>query len=294
MVGLDPLVTGLTAGSIYALVGISVNVIYRPTNIFNLAQGNLVMLGGLLCASALTALALPWYAAALLATLFVGLIAFATDLVAVAPVLSRRRGAGHSWLVTTLAVGLIIENLVGKIVGPDPMRIPPPPPLSLHPIAFGPFAVNSYQIGLIAVVALIVVGLEVFYATRTGRAIMAIAEDREASLLRGIDPRHLARLSFFVSGIIAGLAGILAGPMFYASVGLGGSLLIRGFEAAAVGGIGSDRGAILAGLLLGVVEAYSATMLAPGYQDTATLVLSLAVLLVRPQGLMGRTYLRAV
>jgi branched-chain amino acid transport system permease protein len=292
-VGFEPLVTGLTAGSIYALVGISVNIVYRPTNIFNLAQGNLVMLGGLVCASALTVLALPWYAAALLAIILVGLIAFATDLVAVAPVLSRPRG-GHGWLVTTLAVGLIIENLVGKIVGPDPMRIPPPPPLDLHPFAFGPFVINSYQVGLLVIVALIVVGLEFFYATRTGRAIMAIAEDRDASLLRGIDPRQLARLSFFVSGIVAALAGILAGPIFYASVGLGGSLLIRGFEAAAVGGIGSDRGAIVSGLLLGIVEAYAATMLAPGYQDTATLVFALVVLLLRPQGLMGRTYLRAV
>jgi len=237
----DILVTGLTAGSIYALVGVSLNVIYRRTNIFNLAQGNLVMLGGLVCASALTALALPWYVAALLSALFVGLVAFATDWVAVAPVLSRRGGGGHGWLVTTLAVGLIIENVVGKIVGPDPMRIPPPPPLSVHPINFGAFAISSYQIGVIAIVALIVVALEAFYATRTGRAILAVAEDREASLLRAIDPLHLARLSFFVSGLIAGLAGILAGPMFYASVGLDGSLLIRGFEAAAMGGIGSDR-----------------------------------------------------
>jgi branched-chain amino acid transport system permease protein len=292
--GLDALVTGLTAGSIYALVGVSVNVVYRPTNVFNLAQGDLVMVGALVCASALAAVAIPWYLAALLSMLVVGIIAFATDLIAVAPILSRPRGDRHGWLVTTLAIGLIIEDVVGKAVGPDPKRIPPPPPLSLEAHHLGPLTISTYQIGLIVAVALIVAGLEAFYATRTGRAIMAVAEDREASLLRGIDPRRLARLSFFVSGVVAALAGILAGPIFYASVGLGSSLLIRGFEAAAIGGIGSDRGTIVAGLLLGAVEVAASALLAPGYQDAATLVFALTILLARPQGLFGQTRLRAV
>ena len=290
----ETLITGLTAGSVYALVGVSVNVVYRPTNVFNLAQGDLVMVGALVCASALASAAIPWYIAAVLAMLVVGIIAFATDLIAVAPILARPRGDRHGWLVTTLAIGLIIEDIVGKAVGPDPKRIPPPPPLSLEPLQFGSITISSYQIGLIVAVALIVAALEAFYATRTGRAIMAVAEDREASLLRGIDPRRLARLSFFVSGMVAALAGILAGPVFYASVGLGGSLLIRGFEAAAIGGIGSDRGTIVAGLLLGVVEATAAARLAPGYQDAATLLFALVVLLARPQGLMGHTRLRTV
>jgi branched-chain amino acid transport system permease protein len=293
-VTLDTLVTGLTAGSVYALVGVSVNVVYRPTNVFNLAQGDLVMLGALVCASALAGVAMPWYVAALLTTLAVGFISFLTDLVAVAPILARPSGGRHGWLVSTLAVGLIIEDVVGKLVGPDPKRIPPPPPLTTEPHHFGPLTISSYQIGLMLIVALIVLGLEAFYATRSGRAILAVAEDREASLLRGIDPRRLARLSFFVSGLIAGLAGILAGPVFYASIGLGGSLLIRGFEAAAMGGIGSNRGAIVAGLLLGVAESASTVLVAPGYQDATTLALALVVLLARPQGLLGQARLRAV
>ncbi len=288
------LVQALTAGSIYALVGISVNVIYRPTNTFNLAQGNLVMLGAILCATILGQLKLPWYAAAGITVVVISAIAWVTHLVAVAPILSRPGGGGHGWLVSTLAIGILIEDVVGKIVGPDPRRLPPPPPLSTDLIALGPVSVSSYQIALIAGVIAIVAGLEAFYRSRTGRAILAIAEDRDASLLWGIDPTRLARMSFILSGVVAAMAGILAGPVFYASVGLGGSLLIKGFEAAAAGGIGSNRGVVLAGFFIALLEVMAAHALAPGYQDAVTFVAVLLLLLVRPQGLMGRTGLRTV
>lgn len=287
----DLLVQALTAGSIYALVGVSVNVIYRPTNTFNLAQGNLVMLGAIVCATILGQFKLPWYLAAGITVVVIAAIAWVTHLVAVAPILSRPGGGGHGWLVSTLAVGILIEDVVGKIVGPDPQRLPPPPPLSTEVTALG---LSSYQIGLVLGVAAIVVGLEAFYRSRTGRAILAIAEDRDAGLLWGIDPTRLARMSFVLSGIVAALAGILAGPVFYASVGLGGSLLIKGFEATAAGGIGSNRGVVLAGFFIALLEAIAARALAPGYQDAVTFVAVLLLLLVRPQGLMGRTGLRAV
>ncbi|MBN9526828.1 MAG: branched-chain amino acid ABC transporter permease [Alphaproteobacteria bacterium] len=288
---LDVLVQALTAGSIYALVGVSVNVIYRPTNTFNLAQGNLVMLGAILCATILGQLKLPWYLAAGITVVVISGIAWLTHLVAVAPILSRPGGGGHGWLVSTLAVGILIEDAVGKIVGPDPQRLPPPPPLSTE---LGALGVSSYQVALVAGVVAIVAALEIFYRSRTGRAILAIAEDRDASLLWGIDPTRLARMSFVLSGVVAALAGILAGPVFYASVGLGGSLLIKGFEAAAAGGIGSNRGVILAGFFIALLDAITARALAPGYQDAVSFVAVLLLLLVRPQGLMGRTNLRTV
>ena len=293
---MDPtiLVQALTIGSIYALVGVSINIVYRPTNTFNVAQGNLVMLGAILCASLLAKLGAAWYLAAAISLALIAVVSFLVDRLAVSPVLRAPGGGGHGWVVSTLAVSLIIEDIVGKVVGPDPRPLPPPPPLSTKSLLPGGLQVSSYQIALIVLVLLLVVGTEMFYRTRTGKAILAIAEDREASLLSAIDPGRLAALSFMLSGAVAAAAGVLAAPILFASISIGGVMLIKGFEAAALGGIGQNRGAIVGGYLLGAVEVVASTWLSPGYQDAAGFATVLLVLLLRPQGLFGVPSVRAV
>ena len=138
---------------------------------------------------------------------------------------------------------------------------------------------SSYQLALIVGAVLIVLAIERGYRTRAGKAIMAVAEDRDAALLRGINPERLSRWSFFLGGMFAALTGLLAAPLLYASTGLGPLLLIKGFEGAAVGGIGDNRGALVAGYLLGITEAIGATLLSPGYQTASTFVLLLVILL---------------
>src|SRR5580704_2622979 len=126
---LDIVVRGITAGSLYALVAVGFNILYRPTNVFNFAQGDLVMLGAMIGATLLGQAGLSWYAAAALAMVAVAAIALAEERIAVAPVL-RRSASGTSWVITTLAVSLIITNLVGHVWGPDPLSLKPPPPFS--------------------------------------------------------------------------------------------------------------------------------------------------------------------
>ena len=288
------LVQALTIGSIYALVGVSINIVYRPTNTFNVAQGNLVMLGAILCASLLAKLGTAWYLAAAISLVVIAVVSYLVDRLAVAPVLAAPGGGGHGWVVSTLAVSLIIEDIVGKLVGPDPRPLPPPPPLSTKSLLPGGLQVSSYQIALIVLVLLLVVATEMFYRTRTGKAVLAIAEDREASLLSAIDPGRLAALSFLLSGAVAAAAGVLAAPILFASISIGGVMLIKGFEAAALGGIGQNKGAIIGGYLLGLVEVIASTFLSPGYQDAAGFATVLLVLLLRPQGLFGTPNVRAV
>lgn len=293
---MDPsfLVQGLTVGSVYALVGVSINIVYRPTNTFNVAQGNLVMVGAILCASLLARAGLPWYLAAATALAVIAVLSWLTGRVAVAPVLRQPGGAGHGWVVSTLAVSLIIEDVVGKVVGPDPRPLPAPPPLSTRSMFTDGLQISSYQLALIVFVLLLVAATEMFYRTRSGKAILAIAEDRDASLLQGIDPGRLAAASFLLSGAVAAMAGVLAGPIVFASISIGATMLIKGFEAAALGGIGQNRGAIVGGYLLGLVEVTASSHLSPGYQDAAGLALVLMVLLLRPQGLFGTRTARAV
>ena len=290
---LDLLVSGLTAGSLYALVAMGFNILYRPTNVFNFAQGDLVMLGAMLGATFITLMGLPWFVGAVLSMLAVAVLALVEQKIAVAPVLNRS-ATGHGWVITTLAVSMIFANLVGLGWGPDPIAVKPPWPFSGETFEILGANISSYQIAVMAITVVLVLGVEAFYGTRSGKAVLAVAEDRDAALLRGINPDRLSSWSFFLGGGVAALTGVLAAPLLYASTGLGPSLLLKGFAAAAVGGIGNNRGALLAGYIIGIAEALAAATLSPGYQLAVTFALTLAILLIRPNGLFGQPEARVV
>ena len=290
---LDTLAHGLVAGSLYALVAVSFNILYRPSNVFNFAQGELVMLGAMLFASATSLAGLPWVVAFIVTLVAVGLICLVEERIAVAPILARAQ-TGTAWVITTLAVSLIIANLVGRVWGPDPILVKPPAPLSMDSLDIAGLRLSSYEIALMLVTVLLVVVVEAAYRTLQGKAVMAVAEDREAALMRGIDPGKLGRWSFFIGGAFAAMTGIIAAPILYASTSLGPDLLLKGFAAAAVGSIGNNRGALLAGYIIGLTEASGAALLSPGYQEAVIFIVVLAVLLLRPEGLFGHPSARTV
>jgi branched-chain amino acid transport system permease protein len=289
----DILVSGVPLGCLYALVAVGYNILYRPTNVFNFAQGDLVMLGALLISSFLTSQHYAWPLALIAVMAIVGAIALAEEVVAVAPIL-RRASDGVAWVITTLAVSLIIVNIVGKYWGVDPVFVAAPWPLSADPQTIGGVQVSSYQVALVLVTLAIVAVVEAMYRTRTGRAILAVAENRDAALLRGINPAALSRWSFFVGGALAAATGYLAAPLIPMSPSLGVAFLVKGFAAAALGGLGSNKGALIAGVIIGVTEATGSEFFSAGYQQTVILAVVLAILLVRPQGLFGNASARTV
>lgn len=287
------IVQGITIGSIYAMVAVSFNVIYRPTNIFNFAQGDLLMVGAMIAATLARSYGFPWYGAAAISIVAVALLAVLIEMIAVSPIIIRSPGSG-TWIISTLCASIIIHEVTDKIAGPDPRVMAPPPPLSTTLMKLGEVSISSFQIGLVVFVLLLVGATEFYYRTRSGRAVRAIAEDRDASLLRGIDPKRITRLSFVFGGVIAAVAGILAAPILFASTGLGSVLLLKGFLVVALGGIGSNSGAVVAALTVGFVEATSAHFLTPGLQEGVSFAAVLTILLIRPQGLFGTMQSRAV
>ena len=289
----DILITGLPAGCLYALVAVSFNILYRPTNVFNFAQGDLVMLGAMVFVTLQAKASLPWQLALLLGVVCVGLVAVVIERVGVAPLL-RRSSHGHGWIITTLAFSMIIVNAAGKLWGADPLPVAAPFGLSTEPIEVAGQQVASYQIALVVFTLVLIAGIEALYQTRMGRAVIGVAENRDAALLRGINPATLSIWSFALGGAFAGLVGYLASPILFASTSLGAGLLLKGFAAAALGGLGSNRGALLAGLLIGITESTSAAFLPSGYQNAVILAVVLSVLLVRPQGIFGSVNARAV
>src|SRR5262249_2547153 len=136
--------------------------------------------------------------------------------------------------------------------------------------------------------------LGLLYRTKHGRAVLALAEDRDAAILRGVPAAALILVSWVLGGSVATLTGLVAAPITFASVGLGATLLIKGFQAAAVGGRGDNRGAMVGGLFVGLVETYAAIFLSPGYRDVATFAALMLVLLLRPAGVFGRVTVREV
>ncbi|ODU07176.1 MAG: hypothetical protein ABS81_02430 [Pseudonocardia sp. SCN 72-86] len=287
------LVQGLTAGSIYTLVAVGFNVLYRPTNVFNFAHGQTIMYGAMVGAVAVGAWTLPWPLAVLVAVAATSAIGYLVERLAVRPVL-RRHGGSETWIITTLAVTLVLTDIAGKIWDDTPRGVPAPPGLSTEKWTVGGLSFSSYDIALVAGTVVLVLVIERLYRTRTGRAVLAVAEDRDAARLRGIEPDRLSARSFIIGGALAGLTGILAAPILYASLALGPLLLIKGFAAATLGGVGNNRGALVAGLTVGVVEAVGADLLSPGFQPAIVFVVMLAVLMVRPQGLTGRVGARTV
>lgn len=290
---LDAIVSGLTAGSLYALVGVSFNILYRPTKVINFAQGDLVMVGALVGALLLTRVGWPWGVALLAAAAAVAALALVEERVAVTPVLARS-ASGTAWIITTLAVSMMIANAIGKWVGTDPIVVPAPWPLSTDALPIGGVTVSSWQLALIAGSALLVLGVERLYRSLWGKAALAVAEDRDAALLRGIDPARVSRWSWAFGGGFAALTGVLAAPVLNASTGLGAALLLKGFAATAIGGIGSNRGALLAAWTIGLAEAFAALWLSPGYHNAVMLALVLAILMLRPGGFFSSLEARTV
>jgi branched-chain amino acid transport system permease protein len=290
---IDILISGIPLGCLYSLIAVGYNVAYRPTNVFNFAQGDLVMLGAMLSAAFMGAAALPWPIALALAVIVVAMLGAVIERVAVWPVL-RGNANSHAWVITTLAVSLIITNVVGKIWGMDPVLVAAPWPLSTDPIQIGSVRFSTYQIALVIISFAVVAIVELSYRTMGGLAMLAVAENRDAALLRGINPSQLSFWSFVASGGLAALAGYLASPLVAASTSLGAMLLVRGFAAAALGGLGNNKGALVAGLIIGVAEAAGAELVSAGYQQGIILAVLLVILLVKPQGLFGSSRQRTV
>jgi len=288
------LVTGLTMGAIYAMVAVSFNVAYKPTNVFNMAQGELVMLGAMFAWALMTEKHLPWALGILVVIVIVAAIGLFEERVAVATLI-RRPSNHHGWIISTLAFSIIVINVCDRVWGSDAQVVPPVPGATLDTVQWGSLTFSTQQVAVILIAAASIAVVEWVYGhTLAGKAVLAVAEDRDAARLNGISPSRLTMTSFALAGAYAALTGVVAAPLLLASTTIGLGLLVKGFMVLAIGGVGSNWGALAAGLMLGCVESISSVQLTPGYRQLLLLAVVLVVLLVRPFGLFGRRGLREV
>ncbi|WP_373526389.1 branched-chain amino acid ABC transporter permease [Nostoc sp.] len=310
---LQQFLNGLSIGSIYAIFALGYTLIYSILGIINLAHGAIFTLGAYftyalmggnfgfngLLANAVLPIKLPFAMSLILGSTLAGLVGVAMERVAFQPL--RRQGSDALLtVVSSLGVGVVIVNLIQYLVGAESYTYPANTYGNLPPaINFGslenPIPIRSVQVVIFGVSVVIVTILTYFINwTKYGKAMQAIAEDPTTASLLGINSDRFIILTFFISSFLAGLAGTLvassvsiAGPYFGIAFGL------RGLAVIVLGGLGSIPGAVLGGLLIGLVEAFVPAEYS-GYKDAVAFGILFIMLLVRPQGLLGRRFIQKV
>ncbi len=285
------LVRGIGVGSLLALIAMSYNVVYSSSGILNFAQGNMFVLGGLFGFLFLAAGPdyLHWWLLLPAAALVLGALLAIQGYITLLPL--RSSIEQHSWLITTLAVSVIISATILLVQGSVQRNVPTPFP-SFQ--IFGTRTPAPYAMTLLLAL-LWCLALHWFQRrTLTGLAISAIAQDLDAARATGIRVRRLQVIAFAISGLIVGSAGFVAAPVIAIANDSGVPYALNGFVAAVVGGFGSNVGALIGGALVGIFSMYAAYEYGGEFQNAIALGLLIVVLMVRPQGLFGRRQARRV
>jgi branched-chain amino acid transport system permease protein len=278
--------TGLAIGCIYALIGITYNVMFSASRVFSFTAGTLGMLGGVLGSLFIAHMGMP-VAVGLLIVLIAGAVfGIITEIVAVRPVLKSLDQ--HLYVLSTLALALIVQQFTAIEWGTEARPFP-----RLFDIARGGFD-QQFWLPMLACVA-VIVGLELLYRySLIGRAFLAISEDNYAARALGLPERGLRMASFALAGMIGTLAGFAGGEMLLAFFGNAPILTFYGFVPVALGGMGNNRGTVVAGLLLGLFQQAANFLVGGIFASVAVFTVFIIVLLVRPEGLAGATLQRRV
>lgn len=285
------LITGLGLGSMYGLLALGFYVTYVVSNTVNFAQGSTMMLGAVLFFTFWITLGLPLVLAVPLALLACAAWGVVVECVAVRPF--TRRGS-DAWLMATVALGIVLDNVVLFTFGKDPRGLPPLGMLT-DSVEIGGLRIQLLQI----VIPLAGLGLALLLAlfshrTRHGLAMLAVVENEGAARIMGINVQLAVSAAFALSGLFAGVAGILIAPLFTISSTMGMMFGIKAFAVAILGGITNPWGVMCAGLLYGLTEALVTAGFGSVYTQIATFTLVILALALRPDGLFGRAGVQKV
>jgi branched-chain amino acid transport system permease protein len=277
------LVAGITYGTIYAIVAIGFNIIYNTTGIINFAQGEFVMLGGMIGVTLHGLLPIPLaIAGAVLATMVVG------ALIEVLFIRWLRRPSVLRLIIITIGLSIAIRELALQLWGEGVRALPYFTGTAVSSLSVGDVHISPQVLWVLGVSAVMVAALNFFFSrTLLGRQMRACACNREAAQLCGISAKNMVTLSFVLSAGIGALAGCVISPITYVQYDSGGSLALKGFTVAILGGLGNSMAAIAAGLLLGTLESFSIWVLPAAYKDVIAITILLLILFVRPSGLFG-------
>jgi branched-chain amino acid transport system permease protein len=283
---LQSILAGLTNGFVYGLIGLGIAVVFRGARIINAMQGDFALLGSVVAYVALTRLGVPMLPAFLAGVLAGGVLGLLVERLLIRPT-EKRAGTEDSYLLVTLGGAFAASAAVLLYFGRDSYVLNGIGGDASVDVLDA--AIRVHAVWLIVISSLVVLALKLFYSyTRVGQAMLAAAIDVDGSLTIGINVPLMRTLTFVTGGLMGGLAGILVAPLINIHYEMGLLLTLKGFAAAILGGLISPVGAMFGGVLLGLVESLAIASVSSGYKDVITMVILILIMILMPQGLLGR------
>ena len=282
-------VSGLATGCVYALIALGFVLIFKATDVVNFAQGEFVMASGFMSYTLLIGLGLP-YGLVLVATIVLsGFMGVVLERVVVRPIMDAPI---FSIVIATIGASIVLRSSAGIVYGYD--VLPLPTIFSKDPVRLGFLRFTAMDVGVIGSSLVIMVALYLFFKlTKTGMAMRATAQSQTAARLMGVSVKRIFSLTWAISAAIGGVAGVLIAPIIYLDPNLG-FIGVKAFAGAILGGFGSIPGAIVGGMLLGVIENLSGYFFNAGIKQVSTYILLILVLVIRPSGFFGAAPIRKV
>jgi branched-chain amino acid transport system permease protein len=283
---IQTLIGGIAIGSVYSLIALGISMIVRATDILHFAQGELVMIGCMAGLSAYWLNSMPFAFVLVFGMLGGAAAATLIEVCAYRP-LRARNVPLINIVIATLGISMILQNGARLVWGSEPL--PYPTMFASSGISLGGTIISPQFVWILVLSLAMMGGLILFFRfTRTGLAMQAAAQDADAAQLMGISVERTTTATFALAGLMAGAAGVLLGSLFFASFNMGFVSGIKAFVAATLGGLGSIAGAIVGGILFGLIETFAGMVISTAYKDAIGMVVLIGILLLAPNGLFGR------
>lgn len=280
---LQQFVSGLALGCVYGLIALGFVLIYKATEVVNFAQGELMMLGGFFAYTYIGLLGFDYWSGFALAVLSLGVVGMVIERIVIRPILGFPQFA---IVMATIGLGFLLRAVAGMVWGIDDLRIDTP--FSAGVLRIGGLVLSYDKLSVIVATIILCVILWLFFnKTRLGTAMRATSENMLAAYYMGIPVKRVVSLIWAISAMVAGCAGVLLAPITFINSNVGLALGLKAFPAAVLGGFGSIPGALVGGLIIGVIEVLSGFYLPQGWKDVAPYLVLLIMLLVKPEGLFG-------
>lgn len=281
---LQMLISGLTVGATYALIGLGFSMIYNTSGVTNFAQGDFVMIGGMAAVSLHLQAHFPLSLAVVASMGITVLVGILVEKLAIQPV---RQSKISTLIILTIAVSIILRGIVQVTLGKDYRRLDSF--FGERTIALGSTRIDAQVLWVVGSLVIVMVLLAWFFnRTRVGKAMLATSQNRMAAELMGINVKSILMISFALSALFGAVGGVVTAPITTTRYDVGMMLGLKGYCAAVFGGLGTATGALAGGLILGLAESLAAGYISFKYKDAVAFVIILAVLFFFPSGMFGR------
>ncbi len=280
---LQQIFNGIMLGSTYAIVALGLTLVYGILHVPNFAHGHMYMLGAYVCFFLITIFGFAYWPAVAMAAILLGLAGVVLEFLVYKPL---RNVGGITPFIAALGALIVLENAVIVLCGPEGHRIPNPYPGNMD--VFG-ITMSTQRLLVIGVAFLMIILLQIFIKKTTlGSTIEAVAQNKEGATLVGINVNFVSAMTFAISTALAAIAACMVAPIFMISPSMGSLVGLKSFVIVILGGLGSIPGAIVGGLILGLIEAIGGGYLSAAYKDVFGFGALVLILAIKPTGLFGK------